>query len=96
MRYLVRRSNALYRPLLAVVVHLLGKLVKANLGYRREHPEFFVHQTGRRIVLGARRKIVEFSSRGQEDRDEGAAQDSAQGATELREYSPPRVRHRFN
>jgi len=59
-------------------IHLLSKLVKANLGYGRKHRKFSAHQAVRRIVFGVRRKLVEISRRGQEDRDKGNGQECAE------------------
>jgi hypothetical protein len=47
-----------------------------------------IHQTHRRFVLGGRREVVEISSGGQEDRDNGLLLGRAQSAPEFREYSP--------
>jgi len=94
MYYLVRRSNAGQRPLLFDAIHLLRKQVKVNLGYRGEHLEFVPRHTRRWIVHTARGEIVEFSSRGQEDGDEGYVPEGAQSTPEFRECSPRPI-HRW-
>ena len=96
MRYLVRRGNSFQIPLIPHAVHLFGKLVKANLGYRREQIKSGIHQTRRRIGLAGRSGLAEFSSRGQEDGDEALPTDSAQSVPEFGEYVPRPWGHRFN
>ena len=71
MHDVVRGSDTLQRPLFRDAVHLLGELVKANFGYRREHLEPSGHYTHRWINLGTGRKRMEFPSRRQEDGDDG-------------------------
>ena len=71
MHYLVGRSNAWQRPPPVDAIHLIHKQVKSNLGYWREHLEFVPLYALRGVVRAARREIVEFSSRRQEDGDEG-------------------------
>ena len=88
MHHLVRRRNSCQRPRLLNAVNLLGKQVKADLGYWRERLQLPIRQTERRIILSARSEFVEYTNGGKEDRDNGLLLDHTQSVLEFRICGP--------
>ena len=71
-----------------VEVHPFGKLIKANIHDGGEGVVCAVHHAKRRVRLRARRKVVKFPSRGQEDGKEGQVPERAQSAPKFGKYAP--------
>ena len=73
---------------MVVEVHPFGKLIKADIHDGREGVVCAVHHAKRRVRLRARRKVVKFPNRGQEDGNEGQVPESAQSALKFGKYAP--------